>query len=70
MREGQPWQVKAGKASGSEVLVSCKVTQDIKHLGTTYMYAGAQLTNNNWRYAENGLSLKLPGAATHYISVC
>ena len=55
----------------SEVLVSCKATQSIKHFGTSC--AVAQPVGNNWRYAEDGLvigsSLVAPDKATHHIPV-
>ncbi len=53
----------------SEVLVSCKVTQSIKHFGTSC--AVAKLASNSCRYAEDGLvigsSLVAPDKATHHI---
>ncbi len=52
----------------SEVLVSCKATQSIKHFGT--FCAVAQPASNSWRYAEDGLvigsSLVTPDKATHH----
>ncbi len=55
----------------SEVLVSCKATQSIKHFGTSC--AVAQPASNSWRYAEDGLvigsSLVTPDKVTHHILV-
>ncbi len=55
----------------TEVLVSCKATQSIKHFGT--FCAVAQLASNSWHYAEDGLvigsSLVAPDKATHHIPV-
>ena len=55
----------------SEVLVSCKASQSIKHFGTSC--AVAQPANNSWRYAEDGLvigsSFVSPDKATHHIPV-
>ncbi len=55
----------------SEVLISCKATQSIKHFGTSC--AVAQPASNNWHYAEDGLVigslLVTPDKATHHIPV-
>ncbi len=55
----------------SEVLVSYKVTQSIKHFGTSC--AVAQPASNSWHYAEDrlviGLSLVAPDKASHDVPV-
>ncbi len=55
----------------TELLVSCKVTQIIKHFGT--FCAVAQPSSNSWHYAEDGLvigsSMVAPDKATHHIPV-
>ena len=55
----------------TEVLVSCKATQSIKHFGTSC--AVAQPAGNSWCYAEDGLvigsSLVAPDKVTHHIPV-
>ncbi len=55
----------------TEVLVSCKATQSIKHFGTSC--AVTQPASNSWFYAEDGLvigsSLVAPDKVTHHMPV-
>ncbi len=55
----------------TEVLVSCKAKQSIKHFGTAC--GVAQSASNSWQYAEDALvigsTLMAPNKATHYILV-